>query len=165
MKLKLLIALVAVPSWVMAQPNVLHQLPTLTTTGQPGATPTQQTAPNPNSTTGSSSGNKQTNVGGIYMDFDSSGKSTSTTPANVGGKADKYGTTGPDREQTATNSNKATGSSDKATVKGSNASYGVKGDDGPNSGTGGNNPDNPRQPSSGSSGGNICNSPRGPYPC
>jgi len=114
MKLKLLIALVAVPSLVMAQPNVLHQLPTLTTTGQPGATPTQQTAPNPNSTTGSSSGNKQTNVGGIYMDFDSSGKSTSTTPANVGGKADKYGSTGhsgPDREQTATNSNKATGSS------------------------------------------------------
>ena len=98
MKLKLLIALVAVPSWVMAQPNVLHQLPTLTTTGQPGATPTQQTATNPNSTTGSSSGNKQTNVGGIYMDFDSSGKSTSTT---VGGKVDGHG------------------SSNKATVKGS----------------------------------------------
>ena len=102
MKLKLLIALVAVPSWVMAQPNVLHQLPTLTTTGQPGATPTQQTATNPNSTTGSSSGNKQTNVGGIYMDFDSSGKSTSTT---VGGKVDGHG------------------SSNKATVKGSSENY------------------------------------------
>jgi hypothetical protein len=117
MKLKLLIALVAVPTLVMAQAGLPSA--NVGSSVQTGATPTQQTAPNPNSTTGSSSGNKQTNVGGIYMDFDSSGKSTSTTPANVGGKADKYGTTGPDREQTATNSNKATGSSDKATVKGS----------------------------------------------
>jgi len=106
MKLKLLIALVAVPSWVMAQPNVLHQLPTLTTTGQPGATPTQQTATNPSGTSGSSSGKStSTNVGGIYVDFDSSGKSTSTTPANVGGKVDGHG------------------SSNKATVKGSSENY------------------------------------------
>jgi len=128
MKLKLLIALAAlVPSWVMAQAGLPssasvgstgnsaggvptpHQ-PTLTelnpnkATGQTGATQ-QQTATNPNSTTGSSAGNKQTNVGGIYMDFDSSGKSTSTTPANVGGKVDGHG------------------SSNKATGKGSSENY------------------------------------------
>ena len=97
MKLKLLIALVAlVPSLVIAQAGLPSA--NVGSSGQPGATPTQQTAPNPNSTTGSSSGNKQTNVGGIYMDFDSSGKSTSTT---VGGKVDGHG------------------SSNKATVKGS----------------------------------------------
>ena len=87
MKLKLLIALVAVPSLVIAQPNIptvgstgqpggFQPPPTATTPGQTGATQ-QQTATNPNSTTGSSAGNKQTNVGGIYMDFDSSGKTTS----------------------------------------------------------------------------------------
>ena len=107
MKLKLLIALVAVPSLVIAQPNIPtvgsigqpggFQPPPSATPGQTGATP-QQTAPNPNGTSGSSSANKQTNVGGIYMDFDSSGK---TTSANVGGKVDGHG------------------SSDKATVKGS----------------------------------------------
>ena len=124
MKLKLLIALVAVPSLVMAQANLPssasvgstgnsaggvptpHQ-PTLTelnpnkATGQPGANQ-QQTATNPSGTSGSSSGKStSTNVGGIYVDFDSSGKTTSTTPANVGGKVDGHG------------------SSNKATVKGS----------------------------------------------
>ena len=106
MKLKLLIALVAVPSLVMAQANLPssasvgstgnsaggvptpHQ-PTLTelnpnkATGQTGATQ-QQTATNPNSTTGSSAAT-----------------GSSTTPANVGGKVDGHG------------------SSNKATVKGS----------------------------------------------
>ena len=101
MKLKLLIALIAlVPSLVVAQskPNLTptvsstgnsaggvptpHQ-PTLTelnpnkATGQPGANQ-QQTATNPSGTSGSSSGKStSTNVGGIYMDFDSSGKTTS----------------------------------------------------------------------------------------
>jgi len=99
MKLKLLIALVAVPTLVMAQAGLPSA--NVGSSVQTGATPTQQTAPNPNSTTGSSAGNKQTNVGGINMDFDSSGKSTSTTPTNVGGKVDGHG------------------SSNKATVKGS----------------------------------------------
>ena len=99
MKLKLLIALVAVPTLVIAQAGLPSA--NVGSSGQPGATP-QQTATNPNSTTGSSSGNKQTNVGGIYMDFDSSGKNTSTT---VGGKVDGHG------------------SSNKATVKGSSENY------------------------------------------
>ena len=95
MKLKLLIALVAVPSLVIAQPNV----PTVGSTGQPGgfqplpsATPgqvgatQQQTATNPNKATGSTAATD-----------------TSVIPANtaVGGKADGHG------------------SSNKATVKGS----------------------------------------------
>lgn len=106
MKLKLLIALVAlVPSLVMAQagihnnpanvgstgqPGGFQPPPTATTPGQSGATQ-QQTATNPNKASGSSAGNKETNVGGIYMDFDSSGKSTST---NVGGKVDGHGSSG-----------------------------------------------------------------------
>ena len=92
MKLKLLIALVAVPSLVIAQPNI----PTVGSTGQPGgfqpppsATPgqvgatQQQTATNPNKATGSADAGLSAN------------------PANVGGKVDGHG------------------SSDKATVKGS----------------------------------------------
>ncbi len=108
MKLKLLIALVAlVPSLVVAQifgpsapnpanfgstgqPGGFQPPPTATTPGQSGATQ-QQTATNPNKASGSSAGNKETNVGGIYMDFDSSGKSTST---NVGGKVDGHGSSG-----------------------------------------------------------------------
>ena len=106
MKLKLLIALAAlVPSLVMAQarpnptptvsstgqPGGFQPLPTVTTPGQVGANQ-QQIATNPSGTTDSSSGKStSTNVGGIYMCFNSSGKSTSSTPANVGGKADKYG--------------------------------------------------------------------------
>ena len=108
MKLKLLIALVAlVPSLVMAQAKP-NPTPTVSSTGQSGGTGTanvgsvdlkgsyyyqpptptggyigqvgatqQQTATNPNSTTGSSAAT-----------------GSSTTPTNVGGKADKYGSTG-----------------------------------------------------------------------
>jgi len=75
MKLKLLIALVAVPTLVMAQAGLPSA--NVGSSVQTGATPTQQTAPNPNSTTGSSAAT-----------------GSSTTPTNVGGKADKYGSTG-----------------------------------------------------------------------
>ena len=119
MKLKLLIALVAVPTLVMAQANLPSSAsvgstgksgggvptppiytspntatgssttpsnPNLSTTGYrppiiigsdlPTGVPANQQMPN-NNATGSSSGNKETNVGGIYVDFDSSGKTTS----------------------------------------------------------------------------------------
>jgi hypothetical protein len=106
MKLKLLIALVAVPTLVMAQAN-LPSSASVGSTGKSGGgvpTPPIYTSPNmatgssttPSSSdlstsgyrptesvsssapTGSSSGKStSTNVGGIYMDFDSSGKTTS----------------------------------------------------------------------------------------
>ena len=72
MKLKLLIALVAVPTLVMAQAGLPSA--NVGSSVQAGATPTQQTAPNPNSTTGSSAAT-----------------GSSTTPTNVGGKVDGHG--------------------------------------------------------------------------
>ena len=107
MKLKLLIALAAlVPSLVMAQARP-NPTPTVSSTGQPGGgVPTPPIYTSPNTATGSSttpsssdlstsgyrpipsvsssaptdssSGKStSTNVGGIYVDFDSSGKTTS----------------------------------------------------------------------------------------
>jgi len=76
MKLKLFIALAAlVPTLVMAQ---TAPLPNVGSTGQPGANQ-QQTATNPNSTTGSSA---------------ATGTSTNPTNTPVGGKADRWGSSG-----------------------------------------------------------------------
>ena len=122
MKLKLLIALVAVPTLVMAQAGLPSSASVGSTGKSGGGVPTPPIYTSPNTATGSSttpsssdlstsgyrpipsvsssaptdssSGKStSTNVGGIYMCFNSSGKSTSSTPANVGGKDDKYGST------------------------------------------------------------------------
>jgi hypothetical protein len=98
MKLKLLIALVAVPSLVMAQANG----PTLVSTGQPGGFQPPPTATTPGQV-GANQQQTAANPSGTSGTTAATGSSANPTPTSTpnGGKADRYGSSG------------------KATVKGS----------------------------------------------